>query len=142
MVSATLDDVVAKIGLAMVDMQKNQEEHRKEIDRRITEAIERVFKKHKIAYKRGTAWTTDALYRETGKRTAKRLAQGATAVEMECASFAAAAKRMGLRFGQFLFFSDKVCEKTGWIWICPTGASGDKKAALIPLAVEIAQEIK
>jgi len=113
-----------------------------ETDPVITEAIKYVFTKNKVKFECGTAWTTDALYRETGKRTAKRLEQGAVAVEMECAGFSAAAKRMGKRFGQFLFFSDRICEKAGWKWLKPSDTTGDVKVSLVPLAVEIAKEVE
>jgi len=113
-----------------------------ETDVIITNAIEQVLIRHSIKYEKGTTWTTDALYRETIKRTSKRLEQGAVSVEMECAGFAAAAKRMGLRFGQFLFFSDRICVNNGWKWLQESASSGDMKAKLIPLGIEIAKELE
>ncbi|MCL2229343.1 MAG: nucleoside phosphorylase [Firmicutes bacterium] len=113
-----------------------------EPDPKISECIERVFKRHKIKYDRGTIWTTDALYRETGKRVERRVSQGAKAVDMEASAFCAVAKKLGVRFGEFVFFSDKICDDGKWDWMHKMGAGGDLKAKLIPLAIEIAKEIK
>ncbi len=63
---------------------------------------------------RGITWTTDALFRETKARCAKRRKQGAVVVEMECAGFAAAAKRLGMRFSEFVFFSDTLTDINQW----------------------------
>ena len=113
-----------------------------ETNAEITAAIERVFAKTQIKYQRGTVWTTDALYRETGRRVAKRLSQGAVAVDMECAGFAAAAKKKGLKFGQFLFFSDKICANKDWEWMHSDHRCGDMKVELLPLALEIGEWLK
>lgn len=53
-----------------------------------------------------SAWTTDALLRETAAMIAHRRAQGCEVVEMECAALAAAAQFRGVRFGQVLFTAD------------------------------------
>ena len=63
---------------------------------------------------RGITWSSDAMFRETKARSAKRREQGAVVVEMECAGFAAAAKRLGLRFGEFVFFSDTLVDTAQW----------------------------
>lgn len=63
---------------------------------------------------RGITWTTDALFRETKARLARRREQGAVVVEMECAGFAAAAQRLQMRFAQFVFFSDTLTDVNNW----------------------------
>ena len=63
---------------------------------------------------RGITWTSDALFRETKARCAKRREQGAVVVEMECAGFAAAAERLGMRFSEFVFFSDTLVDTNQW----------------------------
>jgi len=93
-----------------------------------------------IANEKGITWTTDGIYRETVKRTAKRLSQGAIAVEMECSAFAAAALRCGVKFGQFLFFSDGI-SKNGWKWIQSTERQNIKEK-LFNIAIEVAEEIQ
>ena len=112
-----------------------------ETDIEIVNAIEKVLTRSGIKNEKGITWTTDGIYRETLKRTAKRLSQGAIAVEMECAAFAAAAIRCGVRFGQFLFFSDGITTD-GWKWMPSSIESQKIKEKLFNVAIEIADEIQ
>lgn len=79
-------------------------------DEKITKAIEKTFDKLGVNYEVGTTWTFDSFYKESEERIKKRLSEGATSVEMECATFCVVAKHLGVHFGQFLFFSDTVCD--------------------------------
>ena len=93
---------------------------------------------------RGITWTTDALFRETKARAAKRQAQGAVVVEMECAGFAAAAKRLGLRFSEFVFFSDTLTDAQ-WHWYGDQSdhdARRSLKVTLLQALLEVVQKIK
>lgn len=54
----------------------------------------------------GKVWTTDAPYRETAEKVARRKSEGCIAVEMECAAMAAAAQFRGIPFAQFLYAAD------------------------------------
>jgi len=83
-----------------------------ETDKQLTDWVENFLKSNGIEVVRGITWTTDALFRETGLRAAKRREQGAIVVDMECAGFAAAAKRLGIHFSQFMFYSDALDCKT------------------------------
>lgn len=85
-----------------------------ETDAELTALLEKFLQQHGKV-QRGITWTMDALFRETGQRKAKRMDQGAVVVEMECAGFAAAAKRLGLRFAEFVFFSDLLTNQA-WAW--------------------------
>ncbi len=76
----------------------------------ITKAIKKTFEKLNIPYECGTTWTMDSYYRESKQRIEKRKQQGAVAVEMECATWCVVAKYLGAKFGQFLYFSDKVAQ--------------------------------
>ncbi|MCM1403989.1 MAG: nucleoside phosphorylase [Prevotella sp.] len=78
---------------------------------------------------RGITWTMDAMFRETTVRCAKRREQGAVVVEMECAGFAAAAQRLGIRFAQFVFFSDTLTDVTHWQML-GTQAQSDTRRSL------------
>ena len=75
--------------------------------------IESVLKSHGVKYKIGKTWTTDALYRETKTRIARRKAEGCLTVEMECAAFLAAAAYRQVRFGQLLATGDDVSGSEG-----------------------------
>jgi uridine phosphorylase len=112
-----------------------------ETDKEFTDLIQNVLVAKGFSVARGTTWTTDAIYRETFKAVEKRKSQGAQAVEMECAAFAAAAKKLGVRFSQFLLFSDAVT-KDGWRDIAPGGGERIAKRELIPIALEIARGMK
>lgn len=61
----------------------------------------------------GRVWTTDAIYRETADNCRKRREEGCLAVEMECASLAAASRFRGVEFYQFLYAADCL-DGAGW----------------------------
>lgn len=54
----------------------------------------------------GIAWTTDAFFRETSATVAKRVEQGALAVDMEVASLATIAAFRKVRLGHALYLAD------------------------------------
>jgi len=68
--------------------------------------IEAVLSDEKIPHVTGKTWTTDAVYRETRKRTDARKQEGCIAVEMECAIWAAVSSSLGASFGQILYAGD------------------------------------
>ncbi len=71
------------------------------------------------AFSRIKTWTTDGFYRETRKRKERRLAQGCTAVDMECAALAAVALFRGVDFAQILYSGDSLAgplwDNRGWM---------------------------
>jgi uridine phosphorylase len=71
-------------------------------------AIERVLKAHRCDYLVGKTWTTDAIYRETGARIAKRKSEGCLAVEMEAAALFAVAQFRKVILAQALYGGDDV----------------------------------
>ena len=74
-------------------------------------AIKKIIKEfdnQKIDYITGKVWTTDALFRETVKKTDKRKEQGCIAVDMECASLTAVAEFRNVTFSQFLYSTDSL----------------------------------
>lgn len=58
----------------------------------------------------GKVWTTDAFFRETAENCRKRREEGCIAVDMECASLAAASRFRGVEFYQFLYAADCIGE--------------------------------
>lgn len=85
-----------------------------ETDKQLTAWLEKFLQSGGMPVVRGVTWTTDAMFRETQARTTRRREQGAVVVEMECAGFAAAAKCLGMRFAEFVFFSDTLAEGSNW----------------------------
>ena len=70
--------------------------------------IEGVLQRHGVPYIVGKTWTTDAFYRETPEKVARRRAEGCLTVEMETAAFFALAQFRGVTFGQLLYGGDDV----------------------------------
>lgn len=75
-------------------------------------AIARALDAAGVPYDRIKTWTTDAFYRETRARVARRQAEGCRAVEMEAAAFFAVARFRGIQFGQVLYAGDDVAAET------------------------------
>ena len=61
-----------------------------------------------IAHIQGRTWTTDAFYRETPAKVARRREQGCLTVEMEAAALFAVAKFRDVRLAQMLYGGDDV----------------------------------
>lgn len=97
----------------------------------------------KIQNIKATTWSTDAFFRETKQRIAKRLSQGAVSVEMECSALASVCKFYGIKFCQFLFFSD-IIKNGSWEWTSSLETkqeNWDRRTALLELAIEFAQKL-
>jgi uridine phosphorylase len=62
--------------------------------------------KQRLPYVLGKTWTTDAPYRETPGKIARRRAQGCSVVEMEAAGLIAVAEYRNVIFGQILYAGD------------------------------------
>ena len=85
-----------------------------------------------IPYHTGKTWTTDAPYRETPNKIAKRREEGCITVEMECAGMMAVAQFRQVVFGQALYGGDDLSgtdwDHRGWqskkevreslFWLC------------------------
>lgn len=61
-----------------------------------------------ISHHTGKCWTTDAMYRETREKVARRKAQGCICVDMECASCAAVAQFRGKDVLHFFYAADNL----------------------------------
>ncbi len=76
-------------------------------------ALQDVLTSHHISYNLSKTWTTDAIYRETNTRRAKRLEDGCEVVEMEAAALFAVAQFRHVIFGQIVYGGDLV-KPEGW----------------------------
>ena len=61
-----------------------------------------------VPYFVGRTWTTDALFRETRSRVARRIDEGCAMVDMESSAFIAVARYRGRRFAQLLYAGDSL----------------------------------
>lgn len=81
-------------------------------------AIVATLEHHRVPHVEGTTWTTDAIYRETRDKVARRVAEGCLSVEMEAAAFFAVARFRGVTFGQLLYAGDDLSgnawDNRGW----------------------------
>jgi uridine phosphorylase len=69
-------------------------------------ALTKTIDKEGIPYRVGKTWTTDAPYRETPNKIAKRREEGCLVVEMEAAGMIAVAQFRNVPFGQALYGGD------------------------------------
>lgn len=76
-------------------------------------AIDDVLTEAGVPHDRGPVWTTDAFFRETHAKVARRRDQGCLAVEMEAAAMFACAAFRGVTYGQLLYAGDDV-SATEW----------------------------
>lgn len=110
-----------------------------EVEPRAVATARTVLDRHEAPYVTGLTWTTDAPYRETLEVVGRRRAEGAVAVEMETAAFAAVAQRRQVTFAQLLYAGDSLAGETydtrNW-W-----AAHDVREALFWLAAEVALEL-
>ncbi len=87
-------------------------------DRTVTEKIIRYLEGNSVSYIRGLTWTTDALFRETADRIARRKEEGAKIVEMEQAGCIAVAQFRGFAYGALIYGGDDVSQEEwsnrGW----------------------------
>ena len=63
-----------------------------------------------ISYTRGLTWTTDAIFRETADKIARRKEEGAKIVEMEQAGCIAVSQFRGFEYGALIYGGDDVSQ--------------------------------
>ena len=112
-----------------------------EVNSKYREEFIEILDHHKCTYTLGKTWTTDAFYRETPEKMARRKAQGCVCVEMECSAVAAMAQFRGKEVFQFFHAADNL---DGEAWDSrglsqDSNITGRDKAAL--LALELAARI-
>lgn len=79
-----------------------------ELDREPVAVIRKTFRKMNLPVLECSTWTTDGFFRETEEKVTRRLKEGCSVVEMECAALAACSRKRGAKFGQFLFTADSL----------------------------------
>lgn len=80
--------------------------------------LSQVLEGRDLPYEVGKTWTTDAPYRETRGKIARRREEGCVTVEMEAAALIAVARFRGVRFAQVIYAGDslasEVYDHRGW----------------------------
>ncbi len=101
--------------------------------------IERILKEEKIPYIKAKTWTTDAIFRETEAKIAKRVSEGCATVEMEAAAFFAVSKFRNVLLGQILYGGDDL---SGIEWDQRSWVSRESiRENLVDLCLKIAAEL-
>ncbi|MFM7044714.1 MAG: nucleoside phosphorylase [Ilumatobacteraceae bacterium] len=81
-------------------------------------AVDDVLSEAGVPHDRGLVWTTDAFFRETHAKVARRREQGCLAVEMEAAAMFACAAFRGVAYAQLLYAGDDLSaaewDHRGW----------------------------
>lgn len=106
-----------------------------ELDAGSVQACRDVMNQLGVPFAEGKTWTTDAFFRETRAKAAKRREQGCISVEMECASLAAVAQFRGVPFVEFFYATDTVDDE-GW----DNGILSQKGAGLEEICFRVAVE--
>ena len=75
-----------------------------------TEKIIQYLNNNSISYTRGLTWTTDAIFRETADKIARRKEEGAKIVEMEQAGCIAVSQFRGFEYGALIYGGDDVSQ--------------------------------
>jgi len=83
-----------------------------EVDPRGLAAIEEALREKGHPFLRAKTWTTDAIYRETVGKVARRREEGCLTVEMEAAALFAVARFRDVPLGQILYGGDDVSGAT------------------------------
>ncbi len=89
----------------------------------------------------GKTWTTDSMYRETREKTDRRRAAGCVAVDMECASVAAAAQFRGKKALHFFYAADNLDAEEWDERSLSNYANLDEKDRIAAIALEAARRI-
>ncbi len=82
------------------------------------DVLQRVLTAAGVPYLTARTWTTNAIYRETRTRIARRVGEGCTTVEMEAAALITAARHHRVSFAQLLYAADSLAgekwDHRGW----------------------------
>ncbi len=113
-----------------------------EVNRQYIPLFRQILEECGYPYVLGTTWTTDAFYRETREKVARRKEMGAICVEMECAAMQAMCDFRGVEFFQFLYAGDNL-DHSQWQPRSLSGTARLKdKERIALLAFELACKIE
>jgi len=80
----------------------------------VQEALRGEMMRRRMAFHEGPVWTTDAIFRETPRKTAHHQRQGVSAVEMEASALFSAGRFHGVAVGAVMVVSDEIASFT-WV---------------------------
>ncbi len=106
-------------------------------DAALTNELGEALTKRKIAFRRGSSWTTDAPYRETKSKVRHYRREGVLSVEMEAAALFTVAEARKVKMASCFAISDSLAELK---WE-PAFGSKELKAAWLPLLLAAADAL-
>ena len=108
-------------------------------DAAVVRRLETFLESRGVPHTTGMTWTTDAFYRETRAKVARRREEGCIVVEMEASALIAVARFRGIRLGQLLYAGDSLAgddwDHRGWL------KAHDIREELFWLAADAAVEL-
>lgn len=111
------------------------------VNEKYKEEFINVLKEFDCGYVEGKVWTTDAPYRETRTKVARRKEQGCVCVDMECSALAAVSKFRGKDLFQFFYAADNL-DNVKWDKRSLDNESKlSDKERIVYLALELATKI-
>lgn len=105
--------------------------------RLVAEAV-RLLDERDVPHLAGRTWTTDAIYRETPDKIARRRDEGCVVVEMEASAFMAIAQFRGVDLVQLLYAGDDVSGET---WDHRRWTSSSARRDLYGLSLDLAARL-
>ena len=95
-----------------------------------------------IKYTVGKTWSTDAFYRETSEKIARRKEQGCVCVDMECSANAAVAEFREKDLVQFFYAADNLDSEEWDVRSLSNDSKLEEKDRIAMIALELAVRIK
>lgn len=106
------------------------------LNKAVVKKVETKLNELNVNFSKGKTWTTDAIYRETPQKIARRKEQGAIAVEMECSAMTAVAKFRKIDFAQILYSGDNLATDSYQPGIMAENYKATEKSKIVSLALE------
>lgn len=112
-----------------------------EVNAGLLNKITDFFNSRNIKYTVGKVWTTDAFYRETKNKVARRKQEGCICVDMECSAIAALAAFRNKKAAQIFYSADNLDGEKYEVRSLSNDSNTDVKRKILELALEAATEI-
>ena len=112
------------------------------LDAKVVGILEETIKNLDLKYAKGKSWTTDAIFRETKEKVARRKKQGAITVDMECSAMNIVSLFRGVNFGQIFYAADNLGgEEYDPRTLNIEVDNADEKKKIIPIALKCGLEM-
>lgn len=112
------------------------------LNKKVINILEETLKSLSLNYSKGKTWTTDAIFRETKDKVARRKKQGAITVDMECSAMNVVSEFRNVNFGQIFYAADNLGgEEYDPRTLLLDVENFDEKEKIIPIALKCGIEM-